>query len=66
MAEFISRAELPLICFLRAWIVLIKGGEGVKKKTIFTLLFILNHGHYESRASSEMVIAAKKNIMRDI
>lgn len=31
MAEFIRRAELPLICFLRATMVLIKGVKKLKK-----------------------------------
>lgn len=43
MAEFIRRAELPLICFLRATMVLIKGVKklkktGQKKKILFFFL----------------------------
>lgn len=52
----LAGAELPLICFLRARIVLIKG----LREPSFTLLFILNQRQYENRASRETVIATKE------
>lgn len=57
------RPEPPLICFLGAAMVLIKGVKkffflkmaGVKKKKILLhLLFILNHRRYESGASAAL------------
>lgn len=57
MDEFISWAKLPLIFFFKARMVLIKE----KKEAFFPpLLFILNH------RSTETVIAAKENIIRNI
>lgn len=64
MAEFISWAELPLIYFLRARMVLIKGVKNIVF-FFFTLLFVLNHRHYKSRTSNETVIAAKENSIRN-
>lgn len=52
----LARAEPPLICFLRARMVLIKGVKNI----VFTLLFVFNHRHYKSRTSNETVIAVKE------